>query len=166
MRKFINVNKKDQLILENQFSELLNIANGEPTDNYYFLAVSVFDHWLDYDESMELLHLTNKEECIRRCNLFNDFNKIIIENTSISTFRFKGRYSENTIFKKFTSDSSKYDYMTQKDNGEYCVVLPDIGAIYLEGYDDTNIFYFTDSSVKPIIENWAKDSGLYCLTKK
>ena len=163
MRNIIGVEKKRQIALEDQFPNLLSLVQGEPPEEYIYLAVSVFDHWLNYEESMELLNMPEREEIERRCHMFDSFNKLLIENTNIYTFRFKGRKKTSPLFKRFTSQSSKYNYLKQKDMGEYKVVLPDFGAAYFEGYDDTNIFYLTDLSIKPTIEMWAKQTGLYCL---
>lgn len=163
MRNIIGVEKKQQRVLETQFPKLLSLVKGELAEGYIYLAVSVFDHWLNYEESMELLNMPKQEEIDRRCHMFDNFNKLIIENTNIYTFRFKGRKKALPSFKSFTSQISKYNYMKQNDMGEYKVLLPDFGAAYFEGYDDTNIFYLTDLKFKATIEMWAKQAGLYCL---
>ena len=159
------MDKNQQIALEAQFPKLLSLVEGDQPEQYIFLAVSVFDHWLNYEESMEFLHMPERKEIERRCSMFDHFNKLLIENTDVFTFRFKGRKKNSPSFKEFTSQTAKYEQMEQRDMGEYKVVLPEFGAVYFEGYDDTNIFYLSDLSVKPVIELWAKQAGLYCLER-
>jgi hypothetical protein len=165
MRNIIGVEKKQQISLETQFPKLLSLVEGEQPEEYIYLAVSLFDHWLNDEESMEHLHMTERKEQERRNHMFDHFNKLIIESTEVLTFRFKGRNKITPSFKKFTSLSAKYNSMVHSDMGEYKVVLPEFGAAYFEGYDDTNIFFLSDLSLKSIIELWAKKTGLYCLDR-
>ncbi|TLU61360.1 hypothetical protein FE810_15220 [Thalassotalea litorea] len=163
MRKFVGVDKKEQLALRKQFPQLLPLIKGETTPEYTLLAISIFDHWLNDEECMEFLHMPQLGEIERRCLVFDQFNKLLMERSSILAFRFKGRIKSLPSFKKFSSSGVKYSYMKQTSMGKYKVILPDFDAVYFEGYDDTNIFFLKDLSVKPIIEKLAEKVGLYCL---
>lgn len=163
MRKFLNIDQSKQIGLEGEFPNLFDLVNAEQPENYEFLAVSVFDHWLSHEESLEYLHLTAYEEQLRRNSNFNSFNNLVIQNTEVVSFRFKGRKKRQPSFRKFTSDNSKALYLNHTDMGIYKVVLPEIKAVYLEGYDDTNYFFLRDLNYRPIIEEWASKAGLYCL---
>lgn len=163
MRKFVGVDKKEQLALGKQFPNLLPLIKGEPTSEYTLLAISIFDHWLNDEECMEFLHMPERDEIERRCLVFDNFNKLLMEQSSIFTFRFKGRKKSLPSFKKFSSSRAKCNYMEQTSMGKYKVILPGFDAVYFEGYDDTNILFLKDLSVKPIIKNLAEKVGLYCL---
>ena len=163
MRKFVKIGQSKQMELEDEFPNLFDLVNAEQPADYVFLAVSVFDHWLSNEESLESLHLTPYEEQRRRNSNFNRFNNFLISNTEVVTFRFTGRNKRKPSFREFISDNAKTLYLNHTDMGVYKVVLPAIKAVYLEGHDDTNYFFFRDLSYRTVIEEWASKAGLYCL---
>ncbi|WOC28184.1 hypothetical protein LY624_20125 [Pseudoalteromonas sp. N1230-9] len=163
MRKFLNVSKQRQKTLEKQFPKLIDLAQVNETKEYTYLAVSIFDHWLDRDEAMELLGDLDANEIVRRASIFESFNHLLSEQTEILTFRFRGLKGDKPRFKSFLSDHAQSMYLRQTDMGMYQVILPRLNAVYFEGYDDTNVFYLKDLSVRPIIESCAEKVGLHCL---
>jgi len=163
MRKFQNVSRYRQSKLEAQFPDILKLVQVEPSVNYTYVAVSIFDHWLSREESMEYLSNLSHEEIERRGQVFDCFNQLLINNTEILTFRFKGISKSRPQFKNFSSQKVLSDYLRQTDIWMYETVLPELTAVYFEGYDDTNILYLRDLAHKPTIEKWAKEVGLHCL---
>lgn len=89
MRKFLNVSKQRQKALEQQFPRLIDLAQVNETKEYTYLAVSIFDHWLNRDEAMELLGDLDASEIVRRASIFESFNHLLSEQTEILTFRFR-----------------------------------------------------------------------------
>lgn len=163
MRKFLNVSKQRQKILENQFPNLIDLAQVNETKEYTYLAVSIFDHWLTREESMELLGDLDANEIERRASIFDKFNQLLSEQTEVLTFRFRGINGDKPKFKSFVSQEAQSSYLRQTDMGMYQAVLPELKAVYFEGYDDTNAFYLQDLSAKSFIESCANKVGLHCL---
>ncbi|MDO6679498.1 hypothetical protein [Shewanella sp. 4_MG-2023] len=163
MRKFLNVSKQRQKELEEQFPNLIDLVQVNKTKEYTFLAVSIFDHWLTHEESMELLADLDASEIERRTSIFDKFNQLLLEKTEVLTFRFRGLKGDKLKFKSFVTEQAQSSYIRQTDMGMYKTVLPDFKAVYFEGYDDTNVFYLQDLSVKSFIESCATKVGLHCL---
>ena len=163
MRKFLNVSKQRQKVLEAQFPKLLDLAQVNETKEYTYLAVSIFDHWLTQEESMELLGDLDENEIEYRASMFDKFNQLLSEQTEVLTFRFRGINGDKPKFKSFLSQEAQSSYFRQTDMGMYQAVLPEFNAVYFEGYDDTNVFYLRDLSVKSFIESCANKVGLHCL---
>ncbi|ODB33487.1 hypothetical protein BB427_22230 [Pseudoalteromonas sp. BMB] len=163
MRKFLNVSKQRQKALEKQFPNLIDLAQVNEMKGYTYLAISIFDHLLTRDESIELWGGLDTNEIIRRASKFETFNQLLSEQTEILTFRFRGLRGDKPKFKSFLSQQVQSSYLRQTDIGMYQVVLPELNAVYFEGYDDTNVIYLQDPSVRPIIESCAEKVGLHCL---
>ena len=163
MRKFLNVSKQRQKDLEVQFPNLINLAQVNETKEYTYLAVSIFDHWLTREESEDLLCNLEADEIERRAEVFDKFNQLLSEKTEVLTFRFRGINGDKPKFKSFVSHQVQSSYLRQTDTGMYQAVLPELKAVYFEGFDDTNVFYLKDLSVKSLIESCAIKVGLHCL---
>ncbi|MBU77784.1 MAG: hypothetical protein CMK63_12415 [Pseudoalteromonadaceae bacterium] len=163
MRRFLNVSKQRQKELEAQFPNLIDLVQVNETTEYTYLAVSIFDHWLTREESMDLLADLDRNEIERRTSIFDEFNQLLLEKTEVLTFRFRGMNGDKPKFKSFVSKQAQSSYIRQTDMGMYKTVLPELNAVYFEGYDDTNIFYLQDLTVKSFIESCASKVGLHCL---
>jgi hypothetical protein len=140
MRKFLNVSKQRQKVLEAQFPKLIDLSQVNETKEYTYLAVSIFDHWLTREESMELLGDLDVNEIERRASLFDKFNQLLSEQTEVLTFRCRGINGDKPKFKSFISQEAQSSYLRQTDTGMYRAVLHEFKAVYFEGYDDTNVF--------------------------
>ncbi|WP_253040000.1 hypothetical protein [Pseudoalteromonas sp. Ps84H-4] len=163
MRRFLNVSKQRQKELEAQFPNLIDLVQVNETTEYTYLAVSIFDHWLTREESMDLLADLDRNEIERRTSIFDEFNQLLLEKTEVLTFRFRGMNGDKPKFKSFVSKQAQSSYIRQTDMGMYKTLLPELNAVYFEGYDDTNIFYLQDLTVKSFIESCASKVGLHCL---
>ena len=164
MRKFINLNKTDQHKLSMQFPDLLELVCVEETPHYKYLAISVFDDWLSSEAFV--LDRPSPEEQKKRNNALFKFNKKLVSETSIINFKIVGKPSKwHPRFRSFTSNEAKIEYL--KPNGfiNFKIVLPELGIVFLEDYEYTNVMYLKDESVKTKIEQWAGDCGVYCLYK-
>ena len=170
MRKFKNLSKHGQAQLEDQFIDLDKVCAVEDSPAYTYLAISVFDHWLTRDEFNDLLvDVSDKEQKLRNEALYSFSRKVIAE-TSVTNFKWAGlRNKQKPRFRNFTSEKAKLDYFLPSigfsDKPFLSVVLPDVSVICIESWDDTNIMYLKDISVRPQIEKWAAESGVYCLDK-
>lgn len=170
MRNFINLSNKRQIELSEQFPDLLKLSCVEETPEYAYLAVSVFDHWLGREDSVRFLDDVPRAEQARRNSLLYSFSKKLAQNTEIINFKFRGKWNRSyPLFRGFTSTEAMEKYLepatshTSKDF--FRVILPELGAVLFEGWDDTNVFYLRDSSKMNHIKEWASECGIFCLEK-
>ncbi|BBM02533.1 hypothetical protein [Microbulbifer sp. GL-2] len=168
MRKFINLNKSKQEALLKQFPGLQKIIEVEPPDKYTFLAVSVFDHWLSREEARMLLDDVSGAEQKKRNEALYSFSKKLLKETEVINFRMAGKWSHSKPkFRRLTSDDAAFDYfkpaVSETSKRFFNVVIPELGVVFLESWDDTNVMYLLDDSVKPQLEEWAAECGVHCL---
>lgn len=55
--------------------------------------------------------------------------------------------------------------MSHSSKDFFCVILPELGAMYLENWDDTNVFYLRDASKSALIKEWADECGVFYLER-
>lgn len=171
MRKFLALDKQSQIDLREKYPDLDKLYAVEDTDEYTYMAVSVFDRWLGTEDSIKYLSDVSQEEQHSRDLKFVKFAKKLIENTEVLNFTFKGRWSSaKPQFRKFTSDAAKEAYLMcaphNVDSSHfYKVVLPELEAVYFESWDDTNVFYLRNTKHAEKIEKWANECGLYRLNR-
>ena len=171
MRKFLALDKQSQIDLREKYPDLDKLYAVEDTDEYTYMAVSVFDRWLGAEDSIKYLSDVSEEEQQSRDVKFVKFAKKLIENTEVLNFTFKGRWSSaKPQFRKFTSNSAKEAYLMcaphNVDSSHfYKVVLPELEAVYFESWDDTNVFYLRNPKHAEKIEKWANECGLYRLNR-
>lgn len=171
MRRLQNFDKQHQALFTSMFPELDKVVAVEYTNKYRFMAVSVFDHWLSEDESDQLLSAVSEKEQILRNQKFDLLSNKIIQSTEVINFTFKGRLAKSRpVFRRFTSEESKKDYMQSASNFVssnffFKIALPELEALYFESWDDTNIFYLRNKQHADLIETWANECGLYRLDK-
>jgi len=170
MRKYINLNKTSQNDLSNQFPDLMKLVCVEETTHYSYLAVSVFDHWLSREDSCKLLENVPKNEQEKRNAALYSFSKKIASETSVVNFKVSGKWTRaHPRFRDFTSNRAKLEYLRpaiEKSHHDFFkVVLPELGVVFFESWDDTNAMYLKDASVKEKIVQWAAECGVYCLDK-
>jgi len=171
MRKFLALDKQSQIELREKYPDLGKLYAVDDTDEYTYMAVSVFDRWLGAEDSIKYLSDVSEEEQLSRDLKFVKFAKKLIENTEVLNFTFKGRWSSaKPQFRKFTSDAAKEAYLMCAPHNVgsshfYKVVLPELEAVYFESWDDTNVFYLRNPKHAEKIEKWANECGLYRLNR-
>jgi len=168
MRKFINLSKSGQHDLSTQFPDLLKLVCVEETPYYSYLAVSVHDGWL----GREAFALDNPSmaEQKKRNEAMYVFSKKLASETSMVNFKISGKRNRwHPRFRDFTSNRAKIEYLRpaiEKSHGDFFkVILPELGVVFFESWDDTNVMYLKDSTVKVQIEQWAVECGVYCIDK-
>lgn len=169
MRNFKNFDDNKQHFYSDRFPDLEKLLNSEETDAYCYIAISVFDHWLNNEDATKLLSTVPEEEQKQRDLKFERFARKLIGNTEIINFTFKGRWPKSRlVFRSFTSEKAKENYMlSSPKNGNsdnfFRVVLAEFEALYFESWDDTNALYFRNERHADVIESWANECGLYRL---
>ncbi len=171
MRKFKNLLKAQQNDLLAMFPDIEKVIAVEETNTYKFLAISVFDRWLNQEDGIRLLSNVPPEEQAERDAKLNSFSERLIQETELINFTIKGRWSKSRIsFREFLSINAKQAYMSKApsdvgSNFFFKVAIPELEALYFESWDDTNVFYLRDEKTADLIESWARSCGLYCLSK-
>ena len=177
MRRFFNIkNKERQEALATQFKDLNRWGEDEQFESYKAISLTVFDHWLSEEEAnIQISPDIPKKERQRRDDAFLCFRELLFKNTEVLTYRTKGRDKRSHLsFKAFTSLESGLAYSTPTimRAGFYLaggrvkffqLVLPQLDAIYLESWDDTNILLYKNNSTLELVKQLAKESGLFCL---
>ena len=164
MRRFKAVDKVRQKNLEVKFPRIVDLVVADPMpEQYEYLTISIFDHWLSSEEADDLLSEVGADEQSRRNASFNRFNEIMIKNTEVLLVSLCGIRGSKVRFKEFTFIDAKRAYLAQSGRQVYTVALPALGAVYFEGFDDTNHFFLNEPDSKGQIEDWAEQAGLYVL---
>ncbi|MFC3152324.1 hypothetical protein ACFOEK_14920 [Litoribrevibacter euphylliae] len=169
MRKFRNLPRPKQTEINRIFPDLQEAI--ERHEGYTYIGITVFDHWLSRDEANQLLENVPEDEQKRRNQLLYNFSKKLLSEAEVLNFKFIGKWTKaKPLFRKFTSQEAALEYLNPAAGNNHKrffeVVLPELKIIFMEGWDDTNIMYLKDASVKPLIQQWAKEAGVYCLDMK
>lgn len=172
MRSVVALNKCEQKKLAALFPSIMEVNADNDGHGYKKIAVSVFDHWLSRLEASDLLADVSSEEQAHRDELHYSLNKKIISLTKCFTFRVRGRRGkEYVIFKRFVDSSAAHRYVKPSDGFTsnkffFKLVLPEIQALYFEGYDGTNYLYYEDDGLLVDLLKWIKEEGLHVLNCK
>lgn len=167
MRNFINLRKNRQIELREQFPDLYSLFCVEGSDEYRKIAISVFDHWQGAEEYQN--DYPDKEEKLRRDNSLHSFLRVMSNETEVLNFKFRGKWGKcYPLFRQFTSKEAMHSYLKpagpNDTSNKFCkLVLPELSAVFFEGWDYTNIFYYRNPELIPLIKRWAAQSGVYCL---
>lgn len=161
--------RTEQNKLSQLFPDIEKVICAQDSDAYKFMAVSVYDRWLEEEDTLRPLAKVSPEEQRSRDEKFAVFSKKIIENTDVINLTMKGRCPKpQPVFRKFLSKTAKLQHMRNASSHVsrcdfFKVALPELEALYFESWDDTNIFYLRNEKSANIIESWANESGLYRL---
>lgn len=170
MRNYRNLPESEQIKLREQFPDLLNLARAEDVPGYHYLAVTVFDHWLSRDEANELLENVSEQEQIRRNDSLYKFSRKLASEADVISYKFCGRWSSSKPkFRTFASEKIKLEYLvptvTKTSGSFFKVVIPDFSMVYVESWDDTNVMYLRDISIKNRLMILAKECGVHILER-
>ena len=164
----IKLNKAEIKEIKENLPFLQNLIEGEDTE-YKLIFVSVFDHWLTEDEFQSEIHTEDRTELNERRDKFIKFIVGLYNLTSIYSWKYK-RHNRFYIY-PFTSlnqltEKCKIDYQLGEIGSRYDLMIPDLGAVYSEEWDWTNIIWYRDKEkIKPLID-LAKESGLHILEER
>lgn len=167
-RRLLNLPEKRQAELRLQFPWLKDVHRRERPAEVQVLSVSIFDHWLTPEEDCDLLHDVSPTEQSRRDTLHANFCNLLVTNTSVLSFVFRGQKRDKLVFRRFASSVALSKYCTPHGaktlrHREFCVALPELDCVFYEGWDDTSHFFFTKPTAVDVISEWALQSGLYLL---
>lgn len=169
-RRLLNLPEKRQAELRLQFPWLREVHRNEKPSEVQILSVSIFDHWLTREEVEvnDLLLDVLPAEQSRRDALHANFCNLLVTNTSVLSFVFRGQKRDKLVFRRFASSEALSKYCTPHGaktlkHREFCVALPELDCVFYEGWDDTNHFFFTKPTAVGVITEWALQSGLHLL---
>jgi hypothetical protein len=168
-RRLLNLPIFRQEELRQQFPWLRELIEDERPDHVQVVSVTVFDHWLSRDEACALLENVPTFEQSRRDALHASFCKSLVATTEVLSFRFRGRRDDRLVFREFTSKDELARYCAPNGgrtlgHRQFQVALPELNCVYLESWDDTNHFFFTEPTAINYIQQLAEKSGLYVLS--
>lgn len=169
LSNFEQISNERQELLSAQFSDLLCLDRHENVLAYERLAFSVFDKWLNADEARELLNEVKSSEEKRRYELLNRVNIEIANTTECLTYEVVGDDASSRVnFIKLLGADALSNYFKQSNHSSssrfhFKIVLPELDALYYEGFDFTNYLYYKDRRlVESLIES-VQELGLHVL---
>lgn len=144
--------------------------------NYKWFYISVFDHWLSYDEAFEELHEHN-DITHPKSSLLSAFNLELFQKTKVINFRPVGKRNyqqwygrkQKISFRKFLSfekfksiagSPQKYLFPTYLYPH---LVLPELQALYFPGKDLTHLLIYRNESLLQDFKKWMAEANLYML---
>lgn len=169
MRHYKNVTRTRNSSLQKAFSWLAKVDENDLPKNVFMFSISAFDHWLSVDEADRLLQSLTVDEQRARDQRHFELRACLAKQTEILNFSFGGRKGDALRVRQFLLDSDALDYLRPESLGGAKrrslrrFLMPEYGAVFYEGYDDTSHIYFLDHvRVEPILTA-AVDAGLYIL---
>ena len=160
-RRFLNLPNCEQKSLNIQFRKLfraIDSLNGKKITNVNHVTISVFDHWLSFNESIELLSNIDSIAQAKYNEKLYNFVCLLTKGFECYLVRYKGLRKNIITFRKFTSNVAREltlqlkDYR-DSDKHRFILVIPELNTIYCEGSDFTHeIFFGKGNQIKKINE--------------
>ncbi len=143
--------------------------DGEPGSEYTYRAVSVFDQWLGPERLSELdIH---GEERVAKIAALDRFNRRVVESAEPHRIEIAdARRDDGVVVRPFQTPAEALSYVKQSAEHEssesfFRVLLPPWRAVYLEGWDFTNVFYLRDLARIEALDALASECGLFVLER-
>lgn len=141
--------------------------------NYKWFYVSVFDHWLSYDEACE--ELQQNDITHPKSSLLAAFNLELFQKTKVINFRSTGKRNyrqwygrkQKISFRKFLSFEKFKSIAGSPQNhliSTYLyphIVLPELQALYFPGKDLTHLLIYKDENLVEDLKKWMAEANLY-----
>lgn len=164
MRVFRTVSKKKHNELVGLFP-VLDTDEYEKLEEWSFLAITVFDHWLSRDDAIRYIDNRTSDEQKNFDSKWEKFNELLASNLSpyLVKYRSLGRVvfkepkSTELLIKRLGLFIEKQPFIT--------LAFPEQKAVYEQYYDNTHLLYFeSQDKIKPLLKIIDK-SGLYALPR-
>lgn len=169
MRKFQCLKPQRQAELASQFSWLAAVHEDQTLPlGVRTLNLSVFDHWLSEREADTLISASSKEDLVHHDLRLKSFYSLMIAETEVLSFVWRGLRKSRLRFRSFTSPAAALNYLEPSGSGlDYAphiqLVLPQFSAAYYQGWDNTSHIYFAQPMEAEAISGWAMQAGLHVL---
>lgn len=129
---------------------------------YNKTAISIFDHWLEPEET-EKIFIKDLKEIQERRRKFKDAVGKLYNSTQIYFWRNK-RHQRFFLYKPTSLEmvlkNCDFENLDGYRGRHYCLILPEFSAIFQEEWDWTNILWFRDGAkIQPILDI-VNESGL------
>lgn len=131
-------------------------------------AVSVFDHWLSEEEAYKELNDVPSGVQFQYDARLHRFACAVASELKAYLVKWKGRQKQIMTFREFTSAQARDKCLEPLPYrcsmyGRFVVVLPEIDAAYVEGWDFTHHISFRNRSKAAALERLALEHGLFVL---
>ncbi len=164
MRAFRTISKKKHKELVDLFP-VLDTDEYEKLDEWNFLAITVFDHWLSRDDAIRYIDNCNSDEQKYFDCKWEKFNELLT--SDLSPYLVKYRSLGRVVFKepKSTGLLVKRLGLISENQPFITLALPELRAVYEQYYDNTHLLYFeSQDKIEPLLKI-VKKSGLYALSR-
>lgn len=160
MRAFHVINKTRTLQLQRQFAPL-STPDGDLTDFPYQARISVFDHYLNAAEALELMDRVTVRECQARAQIWAGFYQALSVSFEVYLVKYRQR---RVIFKQPRSPALLSQRLSIMDTaGVLSLVLPTCGCWYQQYMDDTHLVAYQDPIHVAPFKAAVLNAGLYWL---
>lgn len=134
---------------------------------YKHTSISVFDHWLNDEESERLLNIdSNLQELELRRKKFCDSALNLLEHGPIYTWRYKRHYRLHVRQINSHEDLLRicdFENLNSLTGNRYGLLLPKLRMMYFEGFDWTNQIYYHEPEHLNTVLAIFNSHGLYQL---
>lgn len=168
MKILSRVPEKTGRLIWQQMPEIRKIKEDHSTTGMRRVAVSVFDHWLRDEVEWSQLDCFEGEERRERDRKLLAHWAAIFDLTPAYTVRYRGRGPRKArmVLKQYTCRDGflRQSRCDQSKSPSQFLILPELGCIYVAGWDDTNVLYFSDPDKAQPVLDLAVQCGLYVLS--
>lgn len=159
--KFKSIDRKTTKSLFKQFPKI-NKCDRDFDLVMNAARITIFDHYLNEDEAINLLDNIDSTERYRRDEVWKEFNKSLTISSPCYYVKWV-KSPQRVLFKQPSSIDKLLVAMEPSDNRGLLLAFPEFEALYQQYWDDTHLLYFLNQdTVQPLIEI-AKKSGLNVL---
>jgi len=158
---FRSINRKTTLSLFKQFPKITK-CDGDFDLVMNAARITIFDHYLNVEEVVNLLDNVDSIERYRRDEIWRTFNKLLV--TSSPCYYVKWVKSpQRLLFKEPSSIDKLLVAMEPSDNRGLLLAFPELGVLYQQYWDDTHLLYFLNKDAIQPLMDIARKSGLNVL---
>lgn len=161
----MKISQKEVIYIRKNLPSLEHVLLDDDSSDYNVIAISIFDHWLSKEE-MNQIYISDQKVVAHRREKFEQLVQQMFSNTSVFSFRLKKRKKLFFTKSSMTNDFRKrcnFDKMTEETGYNYALLLPELSAIYISGFDWTNKLLYLDRSKIENIISITESIGLYTI---
>ena len=163
-RAFKNVSSNKYKELIDSFCNLHQVFQTESVEPYQKKFISVFDEWPASKKFVDSIQY--EKEFYKRHQQFNFF---LVENYNCFTVKLKGKKKQKLSIKEFYSTDSAKKYVLPSlynvpSSCYFNLLIPEIKAIYFEGFDFVNTLLYQDLDLINQTLNQCEKHDLFALS--
>ncbi len=166
----LNISKNELRKINQKLPNVKKLIERDDTfiesGTYKKIFISIFDHWLSFDEADQMCVDEDLVELKNRREKFRNFIVEINNKTELYSWKYKRHYRfhiQKPVTLKDVLRKCDFDNLWSQSGQRYSFLIPEYSAVYAEEWDWTNIIWFTErKKIEPLLDI-AKKVGLHIL---